>query len=309
MLKRRLLLLVAISLVGCAPESRIEVVLDKSDPERLLQFYFGSYVQGGGDPFESRILTRQGRRFYADPAVLDAHHPGLGALLRQRALKNVLSWDSLGSFLAETYYEARGLPPTLQAFKERWSYTEWLAVEVDGPMTKARRRIYVAEQSLREALQSYRQAGNRVRYATGTAIVADHYQDSMLIEHTAMVRRRDGFWDFVTYAADGKLAPATAALPRALATPLQCVGCHFGSKQFEPERSFPDAAPRAPEGLRAYYVDSTARDAEVTRYLEEHARRSDTVLGLYATLYLSRLRAGRDTLSASNLALLNELGL
>ncbi len=296
-------------LAGCAQQVRIEVVLDKPDPERLLRFYFGSYVAGSGDPFEAGILFRRGRRYYVDPDALDAQMPGMGPVLARCARAGVLSWDSLGVFLSSTYYQARGLPRTMEAFRMQWPYREWTAVEVDGPMTRARRRIFVSDKAIRAALEAYRHAGGRLRYPDGTAIVADHYQDSTLIEHTAMVRRSDGYWDFVTYAADGTLATTTRALPRALATPLQCVGCHFGTKQFEPERSFPDTVPPAPEGHRVYYVGSEARDAAVARRFDEHRRRSDTVLGLYATIYVSRLRAGRDTLSAADLALLNELGL
>ncbi len=301
--------LVPLCLLGCAPQGQIEVVLDKPDPARLLHFYFGSYVEGGDDPFEAGILSQRGQRFYADPGVLETLHPGMGTMLTRRARANILSWDSLGSFLASTYYEARGLPPTLAAFKTRWPYTDWLAFDVDGPMTHARRRIYVEEAALRAALAGYQSSGQRLLYPAGTAIAADHYLDSTLIEHTAMVRRSDGHWDFVTYAADGTLAATTQALPRPLVTPLQCVGCHFGSKQFEPERSFPQPAPPGPEGVRAYYVSHDARDPEVTQYFAEHARRSDTVLGLYGTIYVSRIRAGTDSLSAANRALLEVLGL
>ena len=301
--------LVLLCLLGCAPQGQIEIVLDKPDSERLLRFYFGSYVEGGGDPFEAGILSQRGQRFYADPAALEVLHPGMGSLLTRRARANILSWDSLGSFLAGTYYQVRGLPPTLAAFKARWPYTDWLAFDVDGPMTHARRRIYVEEAALLEALDGYLSSGQRLLYPDGTAIAADHYIDSTLIEHTAMVRRSDGHWDFVTYAADGTLAATTKALPRALNTPLQCVGCHFGSKQFEPERSFPQNASPGPEGVRAYYVGHDARDPEVTQYFAEHARRSDTVLGLYGTIYVSRLRAGRDSLSDANRALLEFLGL
>ena len=296
-------------LAGCAPQGQVEVVLDKPDPRRLLRFYFGSYTAGGADPFSAGILHERGQRFYVDPAALDGQHPGMGAALLRRTRGNVLGWDSLGAFLDATYYQARQLPPDMEAFKARWPYRGWMPVDVEGPMTRARRRIFVSESALRGALAGYQSAGRRLHYAEGTAIVADHYLDGTLIEHTAMVRRMDGFWDFATYGPDGRLAAATAALPRALKTPLQCVGCHFGTKLFEPERSFPQPAPPAPEGRRLYHVADAVRNEAVVRHFEEHARRSDTVLGLYGTLYAAKLLAGRDTLTSADRALLAGLGL
>ena len=299
----------ALCVAGCTSQGQIEIVLDKPDSERLVRFYFGSYVGRGEDPLEAGMVRQRGSRFFVDPAALEALHPGLGSELMRRTRRGVLSWDSLGSFLAATYYEARQLPQTVEDFRARWSYTGWPSFEVDGPMTRARRRIFVRDAAIRAALTGYEAAGGRLLYPEGTAIIADHYLDGTLVEHTAMVRRSDGFWDFATYAANGALKASTQALPRALKTPLQCVGCHFGSKLFEPERSFPLPASAPPEGLRAYHVNGDARDPEVVRYFAEHARRSDTILGVYGSIYVARLRSGRDTLSATNRALLAKLGL
>ena len=292
--------------------SRIEVILDKADPERLLRFYFGSYVSdGGADPFEAGLLSREGDRFYAHPSVLEATRVGLGQDLARRARGGRLVWDSLSVFLNATYYAARRLPPTLEAFRASRPYSTWLSFNVDGPMTRARRRIYVEEEALREALALYVERGERLVYPSGAAIVGEHLVDGEHIETTAMLRRTDGFWDFLTYGSDGRLAPRTRALPRALDTPTQCVGCHFGSKKFEPERSFPQPAAPGPDGPRAYYVEEAANADEVARFFKEHARRSDTVLGIYATIFVSRLRAarGKGRLSEQDEQLLGYLGL
>ncbi len=299
----------ALAIAACASPHQIEVVLDKAEPDRLLRFYFGSYTEGGADPFAIGILSKRGQRYYVHPSMLEATRPGLGTELMRSAQGGVVTWDSLGAFLARTYYQARGLPPTIDSLKARWPYHQWQAYEVHGPMTRARRRIHVSTVALEAALREYTAIGRHLRYRAGTAIVADHYLEERLVEHTAMVRRKDGFWDFATYGPNGELTSATQALPHALKTPLQCVGCHFGAKQFEPERSFPLSAPPGPDGVRAYDIGPAARDAEVARYFAEHAKRSDTVLGLYATIHVSKLRAGRDTLSTANRRLLEDLGL
>ena len=305
-MKARALLFGVFVLAGCAQKGSIEIVLDKPDTELLLNFYFGSYVNS---PFESGLLTKSGERFFVDPLILDELRPGMGRQLSLRAPHGVLTWDSLGSFLSHSYYEARELPHTIEEFEQRWPYSTWLEFQVKGPMTRARRHIYIQEASLIDALKTYRHNDQKLLYEPGTAVVADHYLDNEIVEHTAMVRREDDFWDYVTYGTDGSLSVSTQALPRALQTPLECVGCHFGSRLFEPERSYPEPAGRAPDGERAYYVPDEWRDKEVAMFFEEHMRRSDAVLGLYATLYVSRIRSERDTISVEQQMILDELGL
>ena len=124
-----------------------------------------------------------------------------------------------------------------------------------------------------------------------------------------MVRRSDGFWDFVTYDSTGSLTSQTLPNDRALTTPTQCAGCHFGNKGFEPEQSWPLEPAKAPGDIRKWYTGP--RDIEVAEFFSEHFRRSDTLLGLYATAYVSNLRAQRraGTLDSSAIALLNHLGL
>ena len=126
-----------------------------------------------------------------------------------------------------------------------------------------------------------------------------------------MRKRDDGFWDFFTYGPDGTLAAETQARPRALKTPTQCVGCHFGGRLFEPEKSFPGTASEGPHGPRALYVPEAWRDAEVVRFFDEHRKRSDTVLGLYNTLFAAKLRADRRAgrLAPEDARLLESLGL
>ena len=187
----------------------------------------------------------------------------------------------------------------------------WFRVELDGVMSTARRHVYVAEDALRHALRRYQQQGERLFYPVGAAIVGEHHLDGAHVETTVMRKRADGFWDFFTYGPDGALALHTQALPRSLKTPTQCVGCHFGVKLFEPERSFPGTAPPGPHGPRAFYVDDALRDRDVVVFFNEHSKRSDTILGIYNTLFVARLRADRRTgrLSDDDARLLENLGL
>ena len=296
--------------------SRIEVDLDKANPERLLRYYFGGYVgPDGGDPFSTGLLAAEDGRFYIDAAVLEASRPGLGTPLAEAAGDRRLDWDELAGFLNASYYTARNLPPTLAAFRAETPYRDaeaaWFHVELDGVMSTARRHVYVAEDALRAALRGYQAQDEQLFYPVGTAIVGEHHLDGEHLETTVMRKRGDGFWDFFTYGPDGTLAARTQALPRALKTPTQCVGCHFGAKLFEPERSFPAAASPGPHGPRAFYVDEALRDREVVVFFDEHRKRSDTVLGIYNTLFVARLRADRRAgrLSDDDGRLLERLGL
>ena len=309
MSSKQLILLCILGLLGCTTPDRVEVVLDEPDPERLLRFYFGSYTEGTVDPFQAGVLSERDGRYFVDAERLEALSPGTGSQLLARTTNSVLPLDSLGAFLADTYYDARALPRNIDDLHAQWPYKEWSAYEVQGPMTRALRRIFVDDGAVRRALESFRVTGEKLRYPDGSAIVAEHWVDSTLVEYTVMVRRVDGYWDFATYDSAGLLTDNTQALPRALQTPHQCTGCHFGSKLFEPERSFPMPALPGPDGPRIYHVGQDARDAEVTAYFDEHAKRDDTILGLYATMYVSRLRANRHLLSESDIALLVDLGL
>ncbi len=299
-----------------AASARIEIDLDKSNPERLLRYYFGGYAgPDGGDPFLAGLLKDEDGHFYADLEALDARHPGTGAALQEAAGDHRLEWEELAVFLNTTYYRARRLPPTLEAFRAEVPYLDgeqaWFHVELDGVMSTARRHVYVAEDALRHALRNYQQNGERLLYPEDAVIVGEHHLEGELVETTVLRKRSDGFWDFVTYGPDSMLALQTQALPRALKTPTQCVGCHFGNKLFEPERSFPALASPGPHGPRAFYVDESLRDRDVVVFFNEHRKRSDTVLGIYNTLFVAQLRADRRAgrLSDDDLRLLDDLGL
>lgn len=301
---------------GSQTAARLEVDLDKSNPERLLQYYFGGYVgPEGGDPFTDGLLVAEAGRFYVVVEALAAKHPGLGATVREAAGDRRLDWEELAEFLNASYYTARAFPPTLEAFRAETPYHEaeaaWFHVELDGVMSTARRHVYIAEAALRHALGRYQEQGQRLLYPVGTAVVGEHHLEGAHVETTVMRKRADGFWDFFTYGPDGALARQTQALPRALKTPTQCVGCHFGVKLFEPERSFPGTAPPGPHGPRALYVDEALRDRDVVVFFDEHRKRSDTLLGLYNTLFVARLRVDRlaGRLSDDDARLLASLGL
>lgn len=299
--------------VACKRDGRaIEVVMDRPEAERLLRFYFGGLTSDAAeDPVAAGLLSVESGRFHVHAEGQNGRHAPLWARIMAKARGAEIAWDSLATLLDGAYYHARGIPSSVEALRARWPYLTWLRFDVHGPMTSARRHVFVPEQALRSALGAYHERGRRLTYPVGTAIVAEHHAGGVHAETTAMIRRADGFWDFATYGADGELAEETLALPKALSTPRQCLGCHLGAKAFEPERSFPGQARAGPDGPRAYFVDEALRDEEVTRYFEEHRRRSDTVLGVYATLYAAQLRARRraGTLAPEDSALLGDLGL
>ncbi|HYE95724.1 MAG TPA: hypothetical protein VD962_05910 [Rubricoccaceae bacterium] len=293
----------------------VPVRLDKPDEERLLRYYLGGYAAPeGADPFSAGLLSERDG-FTLHPQRLPADQR---AALQDADGDGALGWDELVAFVGPTYASARALPPTLDALRTSaprpWAPgdTAWFMVEVEGSaMTAARRRLFVPVAALRDALGGYRARGDSLRYAAGTLIVGEHVEDGRVVETTVKRRRADGFWDFAVYDAGGRLAAATSTPPRPLRSPAQCVGCHLGRRRFDPEKSFPAAAPDGPYGPRALLVDDALRNAGATAFFAEHARRTDGVLGPYATLYTARLLADRAAgrLAPADAALLERLGL
>lgn len=298
------------------PAAYVPFHLDKDDPERLLRYYFGAYAaEEGADPFQAGLLLEDGRRFYVNLDSLEARHPGAVSLLVDRNNDGRFDWDELEAFVDQSFYQARHFPATLAALREEVPYEDqsgrWFVVDVQGVMSTARRKVYVAEEALRTALRTYHEHDARLLYPAGTAFVGEHYLDGERVETTVMRKRADGQWDFFVYDAADSLARQTTTPPRALKAPVQCVGCHFGNRLFEPEKSFPGRAEPGPHGPRQVYVDEALRNGEVMRFFDEHRKRSDAILGLYGTLYVARLVADRDAgrLAEEDVALLRDLGL
>lgn len=314
------ILTLTLSIVGCAEEGPVDVQtadavrleLDRDEPERLLASVLGAYVgEEGGDPVEAGLLSTDGGDLVLH---LDRLPAEARAALSDANGDGVVDWDELAAMLEASYVGARGLPPTVDALRQRAGFLtgepDWFTVEVDGVMTAARRRIYVPAAALREAMEAFSERGEIV-YPAGTWIVGEHLLDGEVVETTVKRRRADGYWDFAVYGPDGALAPATQTEPRPLRVPTQCTGCHLGRRLFEPEKSFPAAASDGPFGPRAIHVPESWRSAEATVLFDEHARRDDGVLGLYATLYAGRLMAAREagTISGDDRQLLDALGL
>jgi len=315
----RALLLALLALAACGgpvdvqTAERVPLVLDHANPERLVRSLLGGFAAAdGADPFEAGLVSGEGDGLVLHPQALPAD---ARAVLSDADGDGALSWDELRALADEAYYAARALPPTVEALRAAEPYaasdTAWFAVEVSGVMTAARRRVFVRESALRAAITAFAD-DRRLVYPAGTWIVGEHLgDDGAVVETTVKRRRADGFWDFGVYGADGRLAPATATEPRPLRAPAQCTGCHLGERRYEPEASFPRAAPDGPFGVRAYHVPDAWRSAEATALFEEHARRDDGVLGLYATLWTGRALAARadGTLAPRDAALLARLGL
>lgn len=301
---------------------RVPLRLDKPDAERLVRYYLGGYAApDGADPFAAGLAEGEDDDLALRPQALDARWR---AALSDKNGDGAVGWDEFAAFVEATYDDARGLPPTLDGLRTQhgtWAADSlsrpggnpaWFGFEVEGSaMTAALRRTLVPVAAVRSALDGYRAAGERLLYPAGTLIVGEHLDGGRVVETTVKRRRADGFWDFAVYDAEGRRARATSTPPRPLRSPTQCVGCHLGRRAFEPEKSFPAEAPDGPFGPRGLRVPAAWRSADVAARFEEHARRSDGVLGLYATLYASKLAADRAAGAASpeDLALLGQLGL
>ncbi len=294
----RLLCLLLLAAACGAPAGPDQLLLDvgRLSPD-VLRFYFGSYLgPDGGDPFEAGVLFEGENGLFVRPSALREHLPETAPPLDADGDGRV-SKDELGAFVEATYAVARNLPPTADALRASTGYggEGWFTVELHGVMTTALRRIAVPESALRSAMAGYRASGDKLLYPTGTALVGEHVgEDGAVLETTFMQKRADGMWDYAVYGPDGQPAAATATPPKALRVPTQCVGCHYGNRPFEPEASFPAAAPDGPHGPRALYVPDAWRDADLVAFFDEHRKRSDHVLGLYATLFAAKLRAAGE---------------
>ncbi|MEM6336789.1 MAG: hypothetical protein AAF752_09480 [Bacteroidota bacterium] len=293
----------------------VRVSIDKKNADRLLAYYFGGYASSAGaDPFETGLLQRVDGSVFLDRSAFAALHPGMVAALDPIASDGDLGWKELVDFFQATYYDARNVPTSLSTLETEAGFTPesgWFEVAADGVMTVARRHVFVPEPALREAIAQYKARDEQVLYPIGTTVFGRHQQGEEILETTVMRKRDDGYWDYFTYDQAGQLAAATSTEPRALKTPTQCAGCHLGSRPFEPERSFPAKAADGPHGPRAIYVPAALRNGEIVSFFDEHRKRSDTLLGLYATLYTAELVAQREagTLSQEDADLLNALGI
>lgn len=292
---------------GCNGGDQVKITVANADDQPILEYYLG--VMAGGDPYEMGVLSEAGASYFINPARLGELRPGFDQILQPFLQGRQLNWDSLLAFAELVYDQIRLMPENVAELHDGLPSDRILEFEVHGPMTRYLRRIAVPKVALHTALNQFN--GNQLRlvYPAGTSIIARHLEDSVQVETTAMFKRPDGFWEFGTYDRAGHRTAATRANPRALATPRQCVGCHLGTRQFEPEKSFPASAAAGPDGVRQWYT--SARDRAVTRFFGEHERRSDMVLGLYATVYVTELLRARELglISTEDAHRLEDLGL
>ena len=288
----------------------ILIDLDRANERPFLEYYFGPY--SSGDPF-AELVKEDGGHFYLDLDALTARHAN-AAGLQPAASDGVLTWEELSPFFRENYYDVIDAPATLADLMEESGGAEiesWFELETDGVMTSARRHARIPTSAVRSALEAYSASGNHLRYPIGTPIIVHHVIGEEIVETTAMRKRDDGYWNHFVFDGDGFLTGSTSTPPKKLAVPTQCAGCHLGKRLYEPEKRFPAEARPGPHGPRKVHVDERLRNTTVVGYLDEHRKRSDGVLGLYGTIYLSRLLASRQdgTLQPDDAALLDQLGL
>ncbi|MFT5513915.1 MAG: hypothetical protein ACI80V_000016 [Rhodothermales bacterium] len=289
------------------PRNTTRLDLDSRRPRQMAEFYLGAY--GTADQVAS-ALSGTGTDIRLQMDSLGAFAPALASFLATAASDGELTREELAAGVAATYYTAIGAPQTAEMLRTGLP-TELLTFEVSGSMTRYRRRLMVGRDAVQGALTrvfpgnaeangaidspAAGTSPGRLIYETGTLIVGEHLrgagdgQEGATAETTAMVKREDGYWNFLAYDSTGSLTSTIYGDPDALAVPADCFGCHYGTRLFEPERSFPGNARPGPLGERAVYVSQELRRVDAASLLDEHRRRSDGLLGLYGTLYLSDL--------------------
>lgn len=308
--------------LGCGSDpadkpASVLIDLDKSNEKRLLDYYFSGYFTGEPkNPFEAGLVQELGGDFYlSNPRTIADVASQVTQLYDEGAVARRIDWDLFENWVMGTWYEARGIPEStaqLRKIHGDWSdQAKWFVMSVRGSMSPFPRRIAVPLHQLETAVRTMDDAESAVIYPVGTVFIGEHLQSERVVETTVMTKRPDGKWDFSAYGKDGQLITRIHKEPDPLNVPTNCLGCHFGSRQFEPEESFPGNALPGPNGPRAIQVGDEFRHAGIAGTIREHTRRSDTVLGLYATLYLSKLAHERSmgTIRTEDLALLQRLGL
>lgn len=280
-------------------DSGVRIVLEGADDRRLLSFYIGGMVSDEGqDPFEAGFVEERSGRFYLILERISARLPELGSSLVSAAEDGAIDWAELEPIIQAHYYDYRPIPRSiadLRTLKGDWRASgEWFSFEVNGVMSSSIRRIHVPKDALISALSSYRESGDRIMYNAGTTFISEHVEGDRVLEVSALTKRNDGYWDFYAYDESGEQTTRIRRDPTDLTVPTRCVGCHFGNRLFEPERSFPAESRPGPNGPRKMYVSEELKNADVVRMLDEHRKRSDTILGLYGTLFISQLKATSD---------------
>ena len=304
---------VTASCSGSSEKGAISIALDSDKEKTMLSAYFGGYVSPkGGDPWAAGILSQKENEIYLHLDKLHSLQPKIAYAPQDADGDGLFVWEEIEPFIERSYYAVRAFPATLEELRRVYDYTSnpaWFRLRLVGSMIAAERTIYIHTDALRAALKTYAEHQEKVVYPEETVIVGEHRIDGRHIETAVMKKRYDGYWDFFLYDEEGNLARETVTPPRPLKAPTQCMGCHLGSKPFEPEKSFPAPASPGPHGPRVVYVEESLKQPDVVAFFDEHAKRSDSVLGLYGTLFVSALRLQREqaTISEEDRQLLESL--
>ncbi len=307
--------LLTVFFAACSPSSgtrsdrnSIRFDLDKQNERTLLSFYLGGALgKAGQDPFEAGVLIQSDGPIYLSDSGRVGLYPELASRLELSGSDGVVSWSEFEPMINTLYYEMRSFPATIEKLRSRegdWHDGTWFSVDVRGAMSPHERNIFIRRTDLLSALADMDTISQSIQYPTGTLFVSEHDSDDVIVEYSVMKKRTDGFWDFFAYDSDGLLTDRIQQKPSDLVIPTKCVGCHFGTKLFEPERSFPSAVADGPNGPRGIYV-SYPVGADLVGLFDEHRRRSDRVLGLYGTLFISRLLANPGSVGVEEINILN----
>jgi hypothetical protein len=282
----------ALVLMGCQgdlPEGSVRLDLESRRPRRVAEFYLGAY--GTASEVEGALSGSAGVSLRMDSVQIFA--PSLAASLRPSAEDGLITREELAKAVSATYAQAIGAPDQIEEFQRVARFSsdddDWMRHEVSGSMTRYRRRLSIRRAAVRSALAGVADGARGLTYDVGTVIVGEHLEGPRVVETTAMIKRRDGFWDYYAYDSTGTRVNSISGTPDPLQVPVDCFGCHYGTRLFEPERSFPGSVGPGPFGERGVWVGDASRHEKAAVYLDEHRRRTDGLLGLYGTLYLSGL--------------------
>lgn len=277
----------------------VQIEFGQENDRELLAFYIGGMAHpNGADAFAERLVMDRDGAFYLAVPELISRVPALKESLEGAAEDERIDWEEFEPIVSTHYYTYRSIPETIEELRSRYGDwrepTSWFGFRVNGVMSPSVRHIRVSIQNLTEAISLYDANDRHLVYPVGTTFISEHVENEEIFELSAMTKRADGFWDFFAYGMDGQLLAVLERNPTNLTVPTRCVGCHFGNRLFEPEKSFPVVPSPGPTGPRRLYVGSSMKRSETIARLDEHRKRSDSILGLYATLFISDMQSRRE---------------
>lgn len=210
--------------------------------------------------------------------------------------RKVTTYDakSLQKFIDNYYISYRGFYPRLTDITNSVHYkTEglWFKVEASSDIMQGLRKIYINKKNLFLALLRYKKNGGKIIYPPGTIFISETYRPNKKSKANefqnaeVMIKREDGEWDFFLYDSYQRINRNPLPESKTDVSPYGCLKCHYTKIRHEPFKSFPKQVSKK----YSVSADADSYSREVFQFFEENRRKTDHVMGPYASMFVSKL--------------------